>query len=243
MGSTQLIAGASLFRQIGNDAAENTLAAQVITGQSAKRDMGGHDAALIGFDGEFALQLSTDPIKHAGPVGRRHESLQRTADHPFGHRPNEFSKAPVAVQDVAAACQSQGAFLHFLDEKAVGLVRRFQGVNPRLVVGTRDDNGIHISIADRIEGLLRLAQPFPKRVVFPAQRRPRVNLGDGTDGSGRTMRGHLPIVLPFTGMRSRPARIRSSLARSPMIRRNGRGSIFTSVGAATIWNSFAAAGC
>src|SRR3984885_14942357 len=230
MGGTQLIARTPLFRQIGNDAAENVLAPQVITGQSAKRNMSGNDAAAIGFDAEFGLRSGADPIEYVGPVRCRYESPRGAADHSLRHGFNELSETPSAVQDVAAARKREGAFLHFLDEKAVGLIRRFQRVNPRLAVGTGDDDGIDISIADRIEGLLRFAQLLPKRVVLPAQRRLRVILGRGTGGSGRPSRVHLPIVVPFTGMRSRPARIRSSLARSPMIRRNGRGSIFTKVG-------------
>src|ERR1700679_2722540 len=101
--------------------------------------MSGHDAVSIGFDAKLGLRSGADPIEYVRPVRCRDESLQGAADHALRHALNELSEAPVAVQDVAAACQREGSFLHFLDEKAVGLIRRFQRVNPRLAVGTGDD--------------------------------------------------------------------------------------------------------
>src|ERR1700677_1177609 len=166
--------------------------------------MSGDDAASIGFDAELGLRSGADPIGYVGPVRSRYESLQGAADHTLRHGLNELSEAPIAVQDVAAACQREGAFLHFLDEKAVGLIRRFQRVNPRLAVGPGDDDGIDISIADGIEGLPCFAQLLPKRVVLPAQGSLRVILWRSTGGSGRPSQVHLPIVVPLTGMRSRP---------------------------------------
>src|SRR3984885_3280397 len=105
MGGTQLIARTPLFRQIGNDAAENVLAPQVITGQSAKRNMSGDDAAAIGFDAELGLRSGADPIEYVGPVRCRYESLPGAAAHTLRHGLNELSEAPIAVQDLALACQ------------------------------------------------------------------------------------------------------------------------------------------
>ena len=188
------------------------------------------------------LDLGSNQVEYIGPIGRRDESRQRSADHSLRMGFNQLREAPVAVKNVAAAGQGQCAFLHFLDQQPVGLIRSLERVNPRYVVRTRNYYRVHVSVADGIERLLSLPQLLSKGIILQAQKLLRVRVGSGTRKiSTGNARFHLAMAAVFLGLKPRPARTRSSLARSPMIRRSGSGSILTKVGAAMIWYSFAAA--
>ena len=63
----------------------------------------------------------------------------------------------VAVVDMAVLDQRDGPLLHLLDDGAIGLVRSLQREDA-LPRGRRDDQGVHVALADRPQRLLRFGK-------------------------------------------------------------------------------------
>ena len=92
------------------------------------------------------------------PVTAADEARDRFADQGFAPRRDQGRKALVAVQHGAVVGQRDRALLHLFDEHAIRAIGVFQRVD-LLAARTAHHHGVDFTVADRLEGFLRLAQP------------------------------------------------------------------------------------
>ena len=141
-------------------------------------------------------------FQQAREVGRGvgpHECGELGAGQAAGGRADHVGQGPVAIEHVALLADHQRPVGHLLDELAVGAIGGLQRVDPA-IVGTAHDDGVHLPVADRLQGLQGLGQLVPKLGNL-ARLRQRWQLG------GQTIFHHRRVRLVPSGPgRAAPAR-------------------------------------
>ena len=92
-----------------------------------------------------------------------HESAEAAADHRLERLAHERREACVGVQDVAAARQDHGAFLHLFDEVAVRLLGAVQRVD-LIAAGALDDQGVDLALPNRAQHLFGFGEAHAQRL-------------------------------------------------------------------------------
>ena len=141
-------------------------------------------------------------------------------------------EASIGVHDDAIISQRNGPLLHLFNHHPIRLIRPGKRVHLR-TTGAVNHDRINVPVTNRLQGLIRLGKLSSQFFV----------LGYELLRSFRFGR-HDPVPLGYDmGLKSSPNRTRSLLLKSPISRRNGRGSCLISVGAAMMFSSFANSGC
>ncbi len=155
--------------------------------------------------------------------GSSRDVLERLLDHP--------GETVVGEEDGPFRRDGQAGLGHRLDHQPVEALGLAEREDP-LALAAGDDDGVDLAFADGPEGVLGLGQLAPQALELAGPLRPgfapRHALPPDRLGAGGRRFGH------SLDLRSRPTRMRSVSAMSPIIRRNGRGSFLIRVGAAMI---------
>src|SRR5688572_27656976 len=95
------------------------------------------------------------------------ESMETTAHNRLERLPDQRRELGVAVEDVAAGREDERAFLHLLDQPAVGLVGAVQRVD-LTAVGALDDQCVDLALTDRAQHFFGLGEAGAQRVDLVA---------------------------------------------------------------------------
>ena len=166
-----------------------------------------------------AIPRGTYELRQTGALRRRHELVESGAAQTLERFSRDLSEATVCKQNRSIGEEERGAVVHGIEEDVIRMCGTLDGAR-LLAAGTCDDQGVHLTGADRLQRRFGLGQPGPQsHGGTPALRRSASPLHDVAGDRGR---------------RSSPTRARSVLDRSPTSLRIGSGSLRTRVGSARI---------
>ena len=145
-----------LLGQIGNDQAQ---AIDTVEMNRVHRTVGGNLRPIFGAENNLRLNppflgAREQSFQKPAVVGRD-QSRDRRTDNLFQWRADYLRKAPVAIQNRAIERQGRSAFMHFLQQNAVRVIRAFERIN-LLARRCRDDQRIDLAIANRLQRTLQL---------------------------------------------------------------------------------------
>ena len=153
--------------------------------------------------------------------GCRQELADRSAEYLLERQLHQVGETLVAVDDVAGDRERGRAFLHALDQRAIGRIGAAQREYASLAVLVGQQQRVDLAAVDGLQVALRLQQAGAQFLD--------IEIVDAHAGT--------------TSRSPRPAITRARFDMSPIMRRSGSGPFLTSVGVAKICSSRINAGC